>query len=572
MLSLLDKKEKSKLIILSLLITSAALMEAVGVASIMPFIGLVADQSLVDDQAYIKVLYDIINPDSYTDFIIAVGILVIVIILLSTVIRTITLMKTLNFIFIKEAQLSHQMLNALLKVNYLSLIEYKRDEIKKIIFSDVNKVVVHVMQPALIIFSNSMAVLIILLMLFLIQPQVTLMIISICVFYFSFIYIIIRKKLTKIGDEKFKSDQGRFNVLENALSDIKMLKIERKYERLSNYFEEFANLYAVNYARGQVLAQLPRYLFELVLFGGIVGLIILVSMNNTVNIAEILPYLAIFAFAGYKIMPSINNIFYNLSTLRYSIPSLDEYESKYKKILTLEPDIGGGGKDAINDLNFERLELKNVVHEFKEGNPILKNIDLEINQSEMICFAGKSGSGKTSLLDIIAGLISPSGGEICINGAPMTPENLSSWQNKIAYVPQTPVFFGGTIESNINGYDTNISQEALKDIIRTVSLDSFITQDPNGLNKEIGDFGAKLSGGQKQRLALARALAKNPSVLLLDEATSALDLKTEKQILCNLLSLENVTVIMIAHRKECMKISNVVYNLNDGRLTRIYVD
>ena len=423
------------------------------------------------------------------------------------------------------------MLNALLKVNYLSLIEYKRDEIKKIIFSDVNKVVVHVMQPALIIFSNSMAVLIILLMLFLIQPQVTLMIISICVFYFSFIYIIIRKKLTKIGDEKFKSDQGRFNVLENALSDIKMLKIERKYERLSNYFEEFANLYAVNYARGQVLAQLPRYLFELVLFGGIVGLIILVSMNNTVNIAEILPYLAIFAFAGYKIMPSINNIFYNLSTLRYSIPSLDEYESKYKKILTLEPDIGGGGKDAINDLNFERLELKNVVHEFKEGNPILKNIDLEINQSEMICFAGKSGSGKTSLLDIIAGLISPSGGEICINGAPMTPENLSSWQNKIAYVPQTPVFFGGTIESNINGYDTNISQEALKDIIRTVSLDSFITQDPNGLNKEIGDFGAKLSGGQKQRLALARALAKNPSVLLLDEATSALDLKTEKQIL-----------------------------------------
>jgi ATP-binding cassette, subfamily B, bacterial PglK len=572
MLSLLDKKEKSKLIILSLLITTAALMEAVGVASIMPFIGLVADESLVNDQAYIKVLYDIINPDSYTDFIIAVGILVIVIISLSTIIRTITLMKTLNFIFIKEAQLSYQMLNALLKVNYLSLIEYKRDEIKKIIFSDVNKVVVHVMQPALIIFSNSMAVLIILLMLFLIQPQVTLMIISICVFYFSFIYIIIRKKLTTIGEEKFKSDQGRFNVLENALSDIKMLKIERKYERLSNYFEEYANLYAVNYARGQVLAQLPRYLLELLLFGGIVGLIILVSMNNTVNVAEILPYLAIFAFAGYKIMPSMNNIFYNLSTLRYSIPSLDEYESKYKKILSLEPDIEGGDTDAINDLNFERLELKNVVHEFKEGNPILKNIDLEINQSEMICFAGESGSGKTSLLDIIAGLVSPSGGEICINGVSMTPENLNSWQNKIAYVPQTPVFFGGTIESNINGYDTNISQEALKDIIRTVSLDSFITQDPDGLNKEIGDFGAKLSGGQKQRLALARALAKNPSVLLLDEATSALDLKTEKQILCNLLSLENVTVIMIAHRKECMKISNVVYNLNDGRLTRICVD
>ena len=549
-------------------------MEAIGVASIMPFIGLVANDGLVDNQSYIKPLYDFIDPDSYAEFIIVVGILVIVIIALSTIVRTITLTKTLNFIFIKEAQLSHQMLNALLKVNYLSLIEYKRDEIKKIIFSDVNKVVVHVMQPALIIFSNSMAILIILLMLLLIQPMVTLIITSICVLYFSATYRIIRKKLTIIGQEKFVSDRGRFNVLENALSDIKMLKIEKKYGRLSRYFEGYASLYAINYARGQVLAQLPRYFLELLLFGGIVGLIVLVSMNNAINLSEILPYLAIFAFAGYKMMPAINNIFYNLSTLRYSVPSLDEYDNKYKQILSLESDGEGEGEvgNTIIDLNFKRLELRDILFEFSEGSPVLRNLDLEINQSEMICFAGKSGSGKTSLLDIIAGLISPSGGGIFINGIASGPEELRSWQNKIAYVPQTPVFFGGTVESNIHGYDTNVSQQALQEIIRTVCLEDFITQDPDGLTKDIGDFGAKLSGGQKQRLALARALAKNPSVLLLDEATSALDLKTEKQILCNLASLENVTVIMIAHRKECMKICDTVYELDGGRLKKIYVD
>lgn len=547
-------------------------MEAIGVASIMPFIGLVADDSLVDNQAYIKALYNIIGPDSYVDFIIIVGILVIVIISLSTIIRTITLTKTLNFIFIKEAQLSHQMLSALLKVNYLSLIEYKRDEIKKIIFSDVNKVVVHVMQPALIIFSNSMAILIILLMLFLIQPVVTLIISSICVFYFSTIYMIIRKKLTVIGREKFESDRGRFNVLENALSDIKMLKIERNYVRLSRYFETYASHYAINYAKGQVFAQLPRYLLELLLFGGIVGLIVLVSMNDAIKLSEILPYLAIFAFAGYKIMPSINNIFYNLSTLRYSVPSLAEYENKYKKILSLEPDVEDEVGDTINDLDFEKLELRNILHEFIEGSPVLSNLDLEINRSEMICFSGKSGSGKTSLLDIIAGLISPTGGKLLINGVASKPDNLRLWQNKIAYVPQTPVFFGGTLKSNINGYDTNVSQKDMQNIIQLVCLEDLIAQDNDGLLKDIGDFGAKLSGGQKQRLALARALAKNPSVLLLDEATSALDLKTEKKILSNLAMLENVTVIMIAHRKECMKISDTVYHLDRGRLSKIYVD
>lgn len=538
----------------------------------MPFIGLVSDNTLIESHPSLRTLYEIINPDSYNQFVFVVGIIVIVLISLSSFFRVFTLKKTLEFVFTKEAHLSNQMLNALLQLSYLSLIEYKKDEIKKIIFSDVNKIVVHVMQPVLIIFSSLMAISIILITLLAIQPQVTLVLIFISTLYFGTIYALIRKNLLRIGQEKFDADKGRFNVLEHALSDIKTLKIEKNVTRLSDFFSKHATVYADNYAAGQIIAQIPRYFLEFLLFGSIVGLIVFASINSAVNISEISPYLAIFAFAGYKIMPSANNIFYNLATLRTSIFSLYEYTEKYDTMLEFDVNKKDAYHNTTDNSRFEKLELRGVFHGFTPKDVLLKNIDLQVNRLDIVCFTGKSGSGKTSLLDIISGLISPTGGEIFINDVAITTDNLHTWQRHIAYVPQSPVFFGGSLKSNITGYDNNISADALEEIIRIACLDDFTKNDCSELMIDIGDFGAKLSGGQKQRLALARALAKKPSVLLLDEATSALDIETEKTILTNLAQIEHLTIIMIAHRKECMKISDFVYHINHGRLSKKYVD
>lgn len=546
-------------------------MEAIGAVSIMPFIALVSDHTLIESYHTLNILYNLIEPESYTHFIVLVGFIVIFVISLSSVIRVLTLTKTLGFIFTKEADLSNRMLRALLNLNYLNLIEYKKDEMKKIIFSDVNKIVVHVMQPVLIIFSGSMVVIVLVITLFLIQPRVTLILSFISLFYFGAIYVLIKRKLENIGQEKFNADSGRFNVLENALSDIKTLKIEKKFKSFSDYFSHYATLYADNYAKGQIIAQLPRYFLEFLLFGGLVGLIITLSINSEVHLNMLLPTIAIFAIAGYKIVPSANNIFYNLAILRTSILSLNEYSKKYKTIL--ENDVNQNVEEghAHDSSPFEKFELRGVYYEYEKGNKLLQDINLQVNKTEFVCLTGKSGSGKTSLLDIIAGLINPTSGEVFVNGDAIKTVDIDAWQRNIAYVPQSPVFFGGSLESNIIGDNIRIGKDELFEIIRAVCLDDFLINDSAGLTTNIGDFGAKLSGGQKQRLALARALAKHPSVLLLDEATSALDIETEKAILNNLQRIENLTVIMIAHRKECMKISDSVYRIEQGKLSKIYV-
>lgn len=570
MIQLLGSQEKSKLIMLSFLITMSAIMEAVGIASVMPFIGLVSDPQLIETNIYIKWLYNYADLETFPQFVVLVGALVILLITISTAVRTVTLTRTLDFIFLKESQLSHQMLDGLLKLSYLDLIEYKKDEIKKIIFSDVNKVVVHVMQPALIIFSNAVAIIFILIMLLIIQPAATIIVTAICGLYFIVTYFLIRKKLTTIGQDKFQADQGRFNVVENALSDLKMLKIEGTQAFLSSYFEKFANVYARNYAKGQLYAQLPRYLFELVLFGGVVGLVILISVESALEGATIIPYLAIFAFAGYKMMPSANNIFYNLSTLRYSLQSLTEYENKYKNILAMVPEMGSVEDEAFEKVKFSSLELRNITYSYSTGDPILQGVNLKVEAGRAVCFMGKSGSGKTSLMDLIACLMDPLDGEILVNGTVMAECDVRAWQRLIAYVPQNPVFFGGSIRNNIEGYDNPINDQRMREIIACACLEDLI--DNNGdLDRPIGDFGSKLSGGQKQRLALARALARGASVLLLDEATSALDLHTEMRVLANLKQLENVTIIMIAHRKECMEAADSVFQIEDGNLEQVNV-
>lgn len=565
-LNLLEQHDKKKLLKLSFMITFTALIEAAGIASIMPFIAIVTNPNLIEQNVYIHSLYLTLNGNDKSVFLIQMGFIVLLMVVISVLFRAATLTTTLKFVFKKEAELSHKMLQGMLRLGYLDLITFKKDEVKKVIFSDVNKVVVHVIQPILIIASNITAILIIVLMLFIIQPVITALIVLVCGLYFSLVYILFRKSLQKIGEEKFSADKGRFSVLESTLSDLKLLKLERKQSHYISQFKKYADTYANTYASGQLLAQMPRFLFELLLYVGIIGAILIVISSENIIPGDVVPYVALFAVSGYKIMPALNNIYFNISTLKYSTPSLYEYYDKYREILKLNANSPSTAHKSSETATFQHLELCNIAFNTSAMGNILKDVNLKVQRSSIICITGSSGSGKTLILDIISGLITPVRGSLHVNGKSQDFNDLENWQNQIAYVPQESIFFGGTILENIAPNNIELHKDDLQNIIATSCLTDVVTADADDIHKHIGDFGVQLSGGQKQRLAIARALAKKPSVLLLDEATSALDAQTEKDVLSNLAALTDITIIMVAHRTECKNISDHIYHLDGGRL------
>jgi len=379
------------------------------------------------------------------------------------------------------------------------------------------------------------------------------------------IFYFVRNKLKKIGQVRLLNNELRFLAVSEAFGAIKEVKLGG-FEK--SYIEKFSNS-AFKYSRtslfSTVLQLMPRFILEGIAFGGVM-LVILYLMARSGGFNEALPIISLYVFAGYRLIPSMQQAYSAISQLTYVGPSLD---ALYNQLIDFK---SSNLNQNLEIISLEKsITLKNVYYKYPKAlRTALKNINLSVPAKSTVGIVGTTGSGKTTTVDIILGLLQPQKGTLEIDGQIINRSNSRAWQRSIGYVPQHIYLSDDTVEANVafGISPDSIDRRAVKKASKIANLHDFVSNElPKSYKTKIGERGVRLSGGQRQRIGIARALYHNPKVLVLDEATSALDDQTEQAVMDALENLDkNMTVILIAHRLNTIKNCDIIYRFENGKI------
>ena len=465
-----------------------------------------------------------------------------------------------------EFSIGKRLIEGYLHQPYSWFLNKNSSELGKSILSEVSTVILQGMLPMMNLIINITLALAILSLLIINNFYLTLNVSLVFLCIYFFIYKLLKKFLSKIGLERFQNNEKRFKAVNEAFGAIKEVKASAIEKICVDRFSSSALSYANNLSSSQIASHLPRYLIEIISFGGIL-LISLYLINSSKNFSETIATLTLFAFAGYRLIPAFQQIYIGVTKLRFVDPALDylsnnlvhfEFPNKNKKD---EQSIKFEKNIEIIDLSYKYPNAKNFV---------LKNINLNISKGSKVALIGLTGSGKTTLIDIILFLLDHEKGALKVDGLKIDKHNFRSWKKLIGYVPQNIYLSDDTIKANIAfGIENKfINYEKLDKAAKVAQISCFIEKDlPAGLETNIGERGVRLSGGERQRLGIARALYHDPEILIFDEATSALDNITEKQLMDSINNLsKKKTIIVVAHKLNTIKNFDKIFLLEDGKI------
>ena len=566
--SMLTFKEKKSSVKLFLFILLAAFIDTLGVASILPFIYLLTNPQMIFDNKFLNEIYQLstlIKVSNINEFLFFCGIIIIILLTLAAALRVISQSLQIRFYTNLEYNIGKRIIDGHIHKPYTWFLDKNSIKTLKNVFSETNIIIHQTIVPVLNLISHSTIVLFLVILLLLINFTVTL----ISIFCFSFAYILIfyslKKLLKKISLESFKKNEARHLIASDIFSGIKEIKLAGSEQLFVKKFSETARSFAKNQYLALIIGLLPRHFIELIAFGGIV-ILILVTLED--KFLGLLPMITLFAFAGYRILPGLQQIYNAISQINFSNSNFNNLFDEFNSFKLNNLD------DLKNNISFnESIMLKNINFNYPNSNNlVLKNINLVIPVFSKTGIIGSTGSGKTTCVDVILGLLQPQQGNLMIDGNIINLTNIHSWQRKIGYVPQQIYLQDTTIANNIafGNHKENINKENLIQAAKIANLhEVIINKFPNQYDTIIGERGIKLSGGQRQRIGIARALYNKPEVLILDECTNALDHETEKSIIEEISNFENkMTIILVTHRLKSLKNCNIIYLLEEGKIKK----
>jgi ABC-type multidrug transport system fused ATPase/permease subunit len=567
--SLLTPRERFQGGMLLIALVIMGLMDVASVVSIMPFIAILATPALAESNKWLHWTYSFFGFSNINAFIFFLGGIVMAALVINNTVKACILWYTTRFANICRHSMASRMLTSYLYKPYVFFLNRNTAELGKNVLSEVEKVIDGAFRPFMDIIAQGAITVFIVTMLLVVDPLLAISIAAILGLAYTLIYAIIRKKIAVIGELRNESNEGRFQAADDALSGIKEIKVlgqERSFlNRYSGHSERLAS-YHTTY---QVAAQLPQFALEVIAVGGIM-IIVLYLLYIKHSMAQALPMIALYAFSIKRLMPAFQVIFSSYTAMRFHMPILNILYRDMAE--TAEMKTGMAGTDLVTPLSFHSsLQLQSIYFTYPQAEEaVIQDIDLTIAARSMIAFVGATGSGKTTLMDIILGLLIPNQGCIKVDGEIIHNGNVRSWQRNIGYVPQFIYLSDNTMTRNIafGVPDDEIDMMAVERAAKIANLHDFIVNElPQGYETAIGERGIRLSGGQRQRIGIARAMYHDPEVLILDEATSALDGITEDVVMeaINNLSRKK-TIIMIAHRLTTVKDCDVIYVMDCGHI------
>ncbi len=571
---LLTPQELKRLYLLFGVMMISALVEVIGIASIMPFLALITNPDIIQENKYLSWLYDTLNFQSTNSFLIFIGIIVLVILIISNLLVFLTFWGEARFSWMRSHSISTRLLRFYLFQPYRFFINQNSTILGKNILSEVQVVIKGVIVPVLEICSRSLAAIFIFALLVSIEPVLAISLVVILGGAYVLTYRIIKKRLIIRGKLRYKTNAERFKAVNEAFGDVKQLKLMGVENHFLKRYEKPSIKFARVNATTQIIGQIPKSIIEIIAFGGIIVIVLyLLASNKGFN--KFLPLIGVYAYATYKLLPSLQSIFAGIANIRFNLQGLDAlYEDMFSfdnKISFLSsekvPD-----RSAVAPLPFNKvLELKEITYSYPgTSKPVIKDLNIKVDVNTSVAFVGSTGAGKTTIANIILGLLGPDSGKIIIDGVELTEENLTSWQRNLGYIPQDIYLQDDTVKNNITfGIPSSkVDMDALIRAARIANIHDFIVEQlPLKYETVVGEKGVRLSGGQRQRIGIARAVYHNPGVLVLDEATSALDGATEMEVFK---AIENIaktkTLIIIAHRLTTIQDCDVIYVMDNGAI------
>lgn len=562
--SLFNRRERWQLALLTVALIVRAGVEMVGVASIAPFMSVVADPSTIQTNEWLARAYETFGFTSSTSFLMAMGVAVIGVLAVSNTFSAAALWALLRFSWGTHHRLSMRLLRGYLAQPYEYFVSRNSAGLHKTLLSEVNQVVSGVLVHVLNGTARLLVIVAIVGLLIVLDPFLAVVIVSVLGGAYGGVYLLVRRQQRALGIARVRANEHRYKIAGEAFGGIKDVKVLGREGAFLSRYAPPSWTFSTATATNGAMVQLPRYLLETIAFGGIV-LIVLYYLRQGEGLAQILPVLSLYAFAGYRLMPELQQVFAGVTAIRFNQAALDALTEDLGEV---DQPLSAGDESA---LPFEAsVRFEGVTFRYKGApGPALKRISLTIPRNQTIGLVGASGSGKTTLVDLLLGLYDPVEGRILIDNTELTEKTLGAWRSQVGYVPQHIFLTDDTIAHNIafGVPPDEVDREQIEQAARIAHLHDFIQTLPDGYDTVVGERGVRLSGGQRQRIGIARALYHDPEVLVMDEATSALDGATENAVMEAIRELTGQkTIVLIAHRLSTVEECDCIYLLDGGRV------
>jgi ABC-type multidrug transport system fused ATPase/permease subunit len=524
-----------------------------------------ANPDVLQNNTLLNTAYTKLGFTDPQQFMFTLGFLVFVLLIVSLAFKAITTYAQLRFTLMREYSIGKRLVEGYLNQPYSWFLGRHSADLGKNILSEVEKVVYHALVPMMNVIAQGAVATALLVLLILIDPQLALTAGLTLSTAFVLIFNVTRGFLARIGQKQVDANQGRFTAISEAFGASKEIKVGGLEKAYIQRFSDPAHTYARHQAAAQVTGLLPRFALEAIAFGGML-LVVLYLIAQSGRFAGALPIIALYVLAGYRLMPALAQIYVAVTQLRFVGPALD---SLHADLMSLQLPHPNQSHDAI-PLK-QDITLNGIQYRYSTAlQPALKNLNLSIPAKSTVGLVGSTGSGKTTTVDLILGLLEAQQGTLMVDGQVITEQNRRAWQREIGYVPQQIYLADDTVAANIAfGVDAkDIDQEAVVRAAKIANLHGFVADElPLQYQTTVGERGVRLSGGQRQRIGIARALYHNPQVLILDEATSALDNITEKAVMEAVENLgHEITIILISHRLSTVKACDTIFLLEKGEL------
>jgi len=570
LLDLLTPAERRRSYLLVVLIFFEGLTQLIGIASILPFLAVLANPQVIETNHRLNALYTWLGFESTHGFLIFLAIAIFCIVLFGLVFRTFCHHVVFRFVHLRGYAIASRLLGGYLGQPYSWFLDQHSAQLGAHILTDVNKVVSQALMPAMRLISQGVMTVALIALLVAVQPKAALVLAVMLGGSYGAIYALVRRRLNRLGLERAHANLKRFQMAGDAVGGIKDVKILGLEQAYLDRFRKPALAVAEIDAETSAIGEVPRYLLEAIGFGGMLLFVIVMLASGSGDLGKVLPILGVYAFAGLRLFPSLQQVYGSFTSLRFARPTLDRLHADLMEARSSGGGIPTGAEPA--PLGLQRaLELADVEFAYPRAErAALRGLDMTIPARTTVGLVGGTGAGKTTVVDLVLGLLEPQGGEIRVDGVPIGRENRRAWQRAIGYVPQAIFLTDESVAANIafGLPPEQVDRAAVERAARVAELHDFVmTELPQGYDTPVGERGVRLSGGQRQRIGIARALYHDPDVLIMDEATSALDNLTERAVMDAVHNLGHAkTIILIAHRLSTVRACDTIFMMEHGRV------
>ena len=500
-LYLLNARELKQSILLLLMIIIMALLDMVGIASVMPFMAVISNPDIIETNNMLNEIFQFSKKfgiENEDQFLFVLGVFVFLTLVISLSFKALTTYAQVRFVQMRQYSISKRVLEDFLRQPYGWFLNRNSADLGKSILSEVGTIVGKGLAPLFELISRSMVSVAIIFLLILVDPKIALGTGIVIGGFYGLFFFLINNYIYRIGKERFKNNKLRFMTISEAFGASKEIKVGGLENIFIHRFSNASQIYAKKQVSIGILSQLPRYFLEIIAFGGAI-LMILYLMLDRGSINNALPILSLYIFAGYRLMPSLQQIYTSFNQITFVLPSLNSLCEDLKSLKKLDT-----SRDKNKLLINKSINLKNIYYNYPNSSEtILKNVSINIPAKTSVGFMGTTGSGKTTIIDIILGLLEAQKGTLEVDGQVITKNNVRAWQNSIGYVPQHIYLSDDSIAANIafGVSPKKIDFDAVEKVSKIANLHDFVINElPKQYQTEVGERGVRLSGGQRQRI------------------------------------------------------------------------